>query len=194
MVVSFGIPIHFICDASSDTQKCGTMGYIHAVQLSLVQTGPSAIFVNLRRQTRTPLLKEFYGDSRMFLLKEIKCNCNSCRHPLDCQRKRHRKQLDFLGKSSWLSTLQNNGTGEAAALSTLHMMDMSDHVFHRHCFIGELQELRQWQRESSHVMSRDMVNEICTGPDRVWYSVNTPRTVFARDRRLSLPSASGFIP
>nr|XP_034330588.1 3'-5' ssDNA/RNA exonuclease TatD-like [Crassostrea gigas] len=26
-------------------------------------------------------------------------------------------------------------------------MDRSDHVFHRHCFTGEAQELRQWQKE-----------------------------------------------
>ena len=90
------------------------------------------------------------------------CSCNPCHNPRDCQRKRLGKQLDFLAEMLLMArTLdkpvilhcRDKGTGEAAehTLSTIRMMDMSDHAFHRHCFTGELEELRQWQRELTNV-------------------------------------------
>ncbi|XP_056001706.1 D-aminoacyl-tRNA deacylase-like [Ostrea edulis] len=73
-----------------------------------------------------------------------------------------KEQLDFLAEMLLMARdlgkpvilhCRDNGTGEAAVhtLATTHMMDMLDRVFHRHCFIGELEELRQWQRELTHV-------------------------------------------
>nr|XP_011447919.2 uncharacterized protein LOC105342621 [Crassostrea gigas] len=129
--VSFGLHPHVVCDA------------------------PSAILDKLGVLAGLPQCCAI-GEVGVDLT--TKCHCSPCGDPHECRRTRLTKQLDFLSEALQIARslskpvilhCRDDSSGEAAAqtLSTIQMMDMSDHIFHRHCFTGEAQELRQWQKE-----------------------------------------------
>ncbi|XP_062611548.1 uncharacterized protein LOC134273368, partial [Saccostrea cucullata] len=86
------------------------------------------------------------------------CRCNPCVRPEACRERLLQAQQDFLADALNLARdvgkpvilhCRDDGSGEAAkrTLDMIRMMDMTHHAFHRHCFTGSVEELRQWEME-----------------------------------------------
>lgn len=134
LTVSFWLLHHAVCDAPSEILD----------KLGVLASLPQCCAI---------------GEVGVYLTK--KCHYSPCGDPHECRHTRLRKRLDFLSEAlqianSWSKQMilhcRDDGSGEAAAqtLPTIQMMDRSDHIFHRHCFTGKAQELRQWQKELPH--------------------------------------------
>lgn len=91
------------------------------------------------------------------------CGCKTCRTPRQCQRKRDKNQEVVFLESLRLARRRNlpvilhcrdNGDGSAARRTLQIIQDegFTDLKFHRHCFVGSLAELFQWQETLPNVL------------------------------------------
>ncbi|XP_052688991.1 3'-5' ssDNA/RNA exonuclease TatD-like [Crassostrea angulata] len=168
LVVSFGLHPHVVCDAPYEILD----------KLGMLASLPQWCAI---------------GEAGVDLTK--KCHCSPCGDPHECRHTRLWKQLDFLSEALQIARslgkpvilhCRDDGSEEAAAqtLPTIQMMDRSDHVFHLHCFTGEAQELRQWQKKLPHTKFGVTMK-----------SIQDPRTVaLIPPERLLLETEAPYLP
>ena len=85
------------------------------------------------------------------------CNCLQPCFRSECRKAILHSQMDLLSdllvlaketKKPVVLHCRDFGSGEAAGhvLDLIRMLDMGDHIFHRHCFMGSVSEAQEWTR------------------------------------------------